>query len=157
LCWRKGNGHGGDREDYSDEPPRPPRRRDDPYDDEPPRARRRRDEEYDDEPPRRPRRRDEEYDDEPPRRPRRREDDDDYPSIRRRQPLSGMDGLFANTHVVVLVLFSCLCSFIAMILGVVGLATCKDETAKRNALITTILGGVFFVLQIAGRFAANVR
>jgi hypothetical protein len=79
------------------------------------------------------------------------EDDDDMPSVRKKEPLSGMDGLFANTNIVVLLLFACCCNGIATILGVVGLIVCTDPKAKSNALIVTIVGGIITVLAVLGQ------
>ena len=101
--------------------------------------------EYTDEPPRRRRRRDDEDEDYDEDRPRRR-------SVRKRE-LSGMDGMFANTNTVVLVLFGIFCGLIALILGIIGLATCKDEVAKRNAMIVTIISGVMTVVGVIVRIA----
>ncbi len=42
------------------------------------------------------------------------------------------------------------CSYIGLILGIVGLVTCKDPKAKQNATITTILSAVFAVLGTVG-------
>jgi len=53
-----------------------------------------------------------------------------------------MNGLF-NTNIVILIVFSFCCSPIAFILGIVGLITCTDPVAKRNALVVTILGALF--------------
>ena len=95
-----------------------------------------------------------EFTDDPPRpsRPSRRRDDDDddvADRIRRRPAqLSGLDGTFANTNIVVLVLFGICCGDIALILGIVGLCICKDELARRNALIVTIIGGVRVAIVI---------
>ena len=67
---------------------------------------------------------------------------------------SGLDGIFGNTNIILLVVFGICCSPIAFILGVVGLITCSDPLAKRNALIVTILailfGGLGTVLRMAG-------
>jgi hypothetical protein len=126
-----------DRDDYTDEPPRRRRRDDDDYDDDDrPRGGRRRDED------------DEDEDDRPRRRRRRDEDDYDEDRPARHRELSGMDGLFANTNIVLLVLFACLCNGIALILGIIGLATCTDPRAKQNALITTIIGGIVTFLGV---------
>lgn len=56
---------------------------------------------------------------------------------------SGMDDLFANTNIVLLIIFSICCNGIAFILGIIGLIVCTDPLAKRNALIVTILGFLF--------------
>jgi hypothetical protein len=102
-------------------------------------------EDYTDDPRSR-RRRDDDYED----RPRRRDDDDDDYDVRRRPAkLSGMDGFFTNTNIVVLVLFALCCNGIALILGIVGLITCTDEVAKRNALTVTIIGGIITVVGVA--------
>jgi hypothetical protein len=53
-----------------------------------------------------------------------------------------MNGFF-NTNIVILIVFSFCCSPIAFILGIVGLITCTDPVAKRNALVVTILGALF--------------
>jgi hypothetical protein len=55
----------------------------------------------------------------------------------------GLDGMFGNTNIVVLILFGVCCGGLAFILGIIGLITCTDPIAKRNALIVTILGGIF--------------
>jgi hypothetical protein len=87
--------------------------------------------------------RDEDYDDDDDRpRRRRRDDDDDDSSDIRSKKLTGMDGMFGNTNIVMLILFGFCCGGIALILGIVGLATCKDPKARTNAMIVTILGAV---------------
>jgi len=84
-------------------------------------------------------------------------DDDDLPSVKKKEPLSGMDGFFANTNIVVLVLFALCCGCIPLVLGIIGLATCKDPKAKSNAMIvvivsvvSTLIGVVAQVLQGTG-------
>jgi hypothetical protein len=99
-----------------------------------------------------------EFTDDPPPRRRNRRDDDDYDDVAdriRRRPaqLSGLDGTFANTNIVVLVLFAFCCNGIALILGIVGLCVCKDELAKRNAMIVTIIGGIITALGVMGQIA----
>jgi hypothetical protein len=136
------------------------RERDDDFTDEPRRRRRGDDDEGYGEAPRR-RRRDDDEDEPRPRR-RRDDDDDDYDDIRRRirrQPeqLTGIDGMFANTHIVMLVLFSCLCGGIALIFGVVGLIACRDAKARQNALIVTIISGLIVALGILARVAQSVK
>jgi len=108
-----------------------------------------REDDYTDEPPRR--RRDEDDD-----RPRRRDDDDYEPRGGGSKQLSGMDGLFANTNIVLLILFACLCNGIALILGIIGLVTCKDEKAKSNAMLTTIIAGIITALAVVGQIAAGL-
>jgi hypothetical protein len=54
----------------------------------------------------------------------------------------GLDGLFANTHIIFIILFAFCCNYIALILGIVGLITCTDPRAKQNALIVTIIAAI---------------
>jgi hypothetical protein len=54
--------------------------------------------------------------------------------------LTGLDGFFANTNIVLLIILSICCSGIAFILGLIGIFTCKDAKAKQNAIIVTIIG-----------------
>ena len=65
-----------------------------------------------------------------------------------------MDGLFANTNIIVLVLFSFCCNGIALILGIVGLVTCTDAKAKSNALTVTIIAGIVTALAVIGQVAS---
>lgn len=66
---------------------------------------------------------------------RRRDDDDDAPA-----KLGPLDKMFRDTNVVLLVLFGLLCGCLAFILGLVGIFTAKDPTAKKNAIIVTVVG-----------------
>ena len=69
------------------------------------------------------------------------EDDDDLRPVRKRE-LSGLDGMFANTNMVVLVLFGLCCNglcFLPLILSIIGVTTCTDETARSNAKIVMII------------------
>jgi hypothetical protein len=92
---------------------------------------------------------------------RRREDDygrrhhgDDYgDNPFRRQDLSGMDAFFRNTHMVLLVILSVCCSLVGLILGVIGLATCKNPEARQRATAVTIISGIIFVLGAIARSA----
>jgi hypothetical protein len=102
-------------------------------------------------------RRDDDDEDDRPR--RRRDDDEDRPrrpkkkkSIRRGEELTGLDATFANTNIVLLILFSCLCSGLALILGLIGLANCTDEKARQNAMISTVIGAIMVVVGIVVRF-----
>ncbi len=75
--------------------------------------------------------------------------DDDMPSVRRNEPLSGMNAMFANTNIVLLILFSLCCNwmcFLPLILSIVGVTTCTDEKAKSNAKICLIISGIVVVL-----------
>jgi hypothetical protein len=86
-----------------------------------------------------------------PRRRDDRDDDDGGPRSRPVQQLTGLDKTFHDTNIVVLILFALCCNGIALVLGVIGLITCKDETAKKNALIVTIIGGIITALAVVGR------
>jgi hypothetical protein len=101
----------------------------------------------DDDRPRRRRDDDDDDDDDRPRRRRRRDDDDDddYPNVRKKK-LTGMDGMFANTNIVMLILFGFCCGYISLTLGIVGLCVCKNEKARTNAMIVTIIAGIMSVL-----------
>ena len=75
---------------------------------------------------------------------RQRDDDDDYDDRpRRRENLTGLDSFFNNIAVAILMaLFGlCCCPLISIILGGIGMATCKNPTSKQNSLIV-LLGGV---------------
>jgi hypothetical protein len=69
------------------------------------------------------------------------------------QSLTGLDGMFAKTNIVVLIIFSFCCNGIALILGIIGLVVCKDPRAKQNALITTIIGGIMTLVGIGAQVA----
>jgi len=75
---------------------------------------------------------------------------DDLPPL---SQLTGMDGLFGKTNMVILILFGICCNGLAFILGIIGLVTCKDPRAKQNALIVTIIGAIFGGVFAAFRFA----
>jgi hypothetical protein len=96
-------------------------------------------------------REDEYEDDDRPR--RRRDDDDDGPRGSQSKQLTGMDGMFANTNIVVLILFGLCCGEIALILGIVGLAVCKDEKAKQNAMIVTVISAILTVVHVGATIA----
>jgi hypothetical protein len=69
------------------------------------------------------------------------------------RPLTGLDAMFANTNIVLLVLFGVCCNGLALILGVVGLITCKDPKAKKNATIVIIVGGIMTILGLIAQFS----
>jgi hypothetical protein len=71
----------------------------------------------------------------------------DLPPVER---LTGMDGLFAKTNIVLLILFGFCCGYIALILGIVGVLTCKDPRAKQNAVIVLIISAIMSVLGTIG-------
>lgn len=106
------------------------------------------------------------YDDDDDDRPRKRsrdDDDDDYEDERptRRQPLSGMDGMYTNTSFPVLILFSVCCNGLCLlpfILSLIGTFTCKDKTAQANARICLIISSVMVVIGVVAnivRFAIS--
>jgi hypothetical protein len=53
-----------------------------------------------------------------------------------------VNGLF-STNIVILIIFGVCCGPFAFILGIVGLITCTEPTARRNALVVTVLGALF--------------
>jgi hypothetical protein len=71
--------------------------------------------------------------------------------------LTGLDGTFANTNIVVLVLFGLCCGVIALAFGIVGLVACKDELAKRNALIVTAISGTLTVVHLILYFSGLIK
>lgn len=91
---------------------------------------------------------------------KRYDDDDDngedMPSVRRRdEPLSGMNAMYANTNIVVLIFFSLCCNglcLLPLILSIIGVATCTDEKAKSNAKLCLIISGLMVVVQFIGGF-----
>jgi hypothetical protein len=92
-------------------------------------------------------------DEDEPRPPRsRRDEDPDEPRRGDVVAKGPLDNMFANTNIVVLVLFGICCSGIALILGIIALATGRDERAKSNALIVTIIGGILTVLYLIAQF-----
>lgn len=78
-------------------------------------------------------------------------DYDDGPRSGAKGPL---DGMFANTNIVVLVLFGLCCGLIAFVLSLVAYLTAKDPKAKSNALIVMVVGGISMaigvILNVAG-------
>jgi hypothetical protein len=70
--------------------------------------------------------------------------------------LSGLDKIFAETNIIILVLFAICCwglFAIPLVLGVIGMVTCKDPTAKKNATIVAAISGIFLALAVIGNFA----
>ena len=59
---------------------------------------------------------------------------------------TGLDAFFGNTNMVLLIILAVCCNGIALILGIIGLITCKDPVAKNNALVVTIIGGILTAL-----------
>jgi hypothetical protein len=63
--------------------------------------------------------------------------------------LGWLDRQFRDTPLVVLLLFSCCCGEIALIFGILGVALCKDRTARGNASIVLAVSAIRFVLGVA--------
>ncbi|AWM35816.1 hypothetical protein GobsT_64860 [Gemmata obscuriglobus] len=117
-------------------------------------ARDRYDDEDDEREPPRGRGRSRDDDDEPPRgRGRSRdddEDDDDDYRPNRPKKLTGIDGLMNGTvSVVLFALFSfCCCWPLGVILGIIGLVTCKNPDSKRNSIIVLVAGVAGIILNV---------
>ena len=70
------------------------------------------------------------------------------------EEMGWFDKTFSQTSIVVLILFGLCCGGIALILGIIGIATCKDPTAKRNATIVTVIGAIMTALGVFMQFAS---
>ena len=70
------------------------------------------------------------------------------------EEMGWFDKTFSQTSIVVLILFGLCCGGIALILGIIGIATCKDPTAKRNATIVTVIGAITTALGVFMQFAS---
>jgi len=95
--------------------------------------------------------RDDDYDDDTDDRParRRRDDDDDYDDRPSRGGAKGpLDNMYANTSMVVLILFAVCCNGIATILSLIAFLTAKDPKAKSNALVVLIVAGILTAVGI---------
>jgi LSD1 subclass zinc finger protein len=119
---------------------------DDDEDDDRPRARRRRDDDDDDD-----------DDDDYRRRKRRKKKrrrtlEEEYDVERMRyfdaEPRGFLDSTFADTSIVLLVIFALCCSGIALVVSLVALLTCRDKTAKQNALIVLTIAGFVVALNV---------
>jgi hypothetical protein len=81
-------------------------------------------------------------------------DDDDFePRGRGRgdgAPLTGMDGFLNNIAVAIgLTLFGiCCCPIASLVVGGIGLGTCKNPDSKRNAMIVLVGGIIGIILNI---------
>jgi hypothetical protein len=60
--------------------------------------------------------------------------------------LSGLDGFFANTNIILLIILAICCNPLALILSAIGYFTGKDPRAKQNALVVLIVSVVLFFL-----------
>jgi hypothetical protein len=66
-----------------------------------------------------------------------------------------LDGMFANTNIIVLVIFAFCCSTLALILSIIAFLTAKDPKAKNNAMIVMIVGAIITVLY-SGAYVTRV-
>jgi hypothetical protein len=71
--------------------------------------------------------------------------------------LSGLDGMFANTNMILLILFCFCCNPVAIILGIIGWIVCTDPKAKQNAMIVTIVSVVLAVLGTVSRLSIQMK
>lgn len=89
-------------------------------------------------------------------------DDDDRPRRRSggggNSELTGLDKFFANTPVAIIlaIVFFCFCSLAGVILGGIGVFTCKNPDSKRNATIMLVLGVVKLLIEIGLVATGNV-
>lgn len=90
------------------------------------------------------RERDDEFEDEGDERPARRSRGDIV------EKPGGLDGFLGNLPVaiIVAVITGLCCACIPLILGGVGMATCKTPEGKKGALFTLIIGIVWLVINI---------
>jgi hypothetical protein len=65
--------------------------------------------------------------------------------------------MFANTNIVLLIIFGFCCGYIALILGIVGLIACKDPKAKQNALIVTVISGIMAAIWTVGSLISRMH
>jgi uncharacterized membrane protein len=64
------------------------------------------------------------------------------------EDMGWMDKQFSQTSMVVLVIFALCCGIIALIFGLIGVATCKDPVAKKNATIVLVIGLIMTALGV---------
>jgi hypothetical protein len=80
-----------------------------------------------------------------------RDDDDDYDDAPRRSgggAKGPLDGMFANTNIVILIIFAICCGYIAVVLALICFLTAKDPKAKANAKLVLIIDAVLIVINI---------
>ena len=77
-------------------------------------------------------------------------DDDDFDDrpARSSGPKGPLDNMFANTNIVILVIFALCCGLIAFVLALICFLTAKDPKAKSNATIVLIIDGILIVINI---------
>ena len=98
--------------------------------------------------------------DEPPRRRdrqggegwRRQRDDEDRLDDENRPRLAaqptGLDAIFSKS-VTIMILAGLALNIIAIVLGLIGLAVCKEPASRRNAVIMTVCGVIMTAVGIA--------
>jgi predicted Zn finger-like uncharacterized protein len=60
----------------------------------------------------------------------------------------GLDGLFAGMSLPVVILFPLCCGVIALVLSIIGVATCRDPQARANAQLVLIISLVSSAIGI---------
>lgn len=66
--------------------------------------------------------------------------------------LGWLDQQFRNTNVLILILFSLCCGWIALLFGILGVAICTDRKARSNATIVLVISGISTCLSVASVF-----
>jgi hypothetical protein len=84
---------------------------------------------------------------------RRRRDEEDEDPYRRERDISfrkrsWIDKELSNSNIVILVIFALCCNGIALIVGIIGVLTCKEPEAKQKAMILLIVGGIVTALAV---------
>ena len=59
-----------------------------------------------------------------------------------------MDGLFGGSSIVLLVLASMILAPILLVLSIIGVATCKDDGARKKAIIALAISVPFTLLRL---------
>jgi hypothetical protein len=83
--------------------------------------------------------------------------DDDSPTPSSQGKLTWLDQQLTNTNMVLLILFAFCCGVIALTVGIVALATCKDPDAKQRALIITIIAGICSAGALVTQFSGFLQ
>lgn len=81
---------------------------------------------------------------------------DDYDDAPRSGAKGPLDGMYANTNMIVLVIFGICCGLIAFVLSLVAYLTAKDPKAKSNALMVLIISLVVTVVGNVAYFGLGV-
>ena len=67
-------------------------------------------------------------------------------------PRSGLDSYFTDYFVLAIIVSVC-CNIVALVLNIVGVVTCNDPQAKKNATICLIIWAVLHTIGLILRFA----